>query len=168
MTTGERSSPRKHASTSEITLVHIDSPTIVRDDRTIALPIHSWLSGGFWDLFGLPDRGRALAALSFGTQGAPRTYLARDCGRPATWKEEPLAVNIPTTMGPGPGVLEISGPMTWRRRRMVERTTLVIALAAPIEHRPHPVLPEQLWEEDRWHTTVLVPGVRPGAYSPLW
>lgn len=163
MNTGKRSCSGTHAATSEITLVHIDSPAIVRDDRTVALPIHSWLSAGFWDLFGLPTPDRALAALTFGTESAPRTYLARDATHPVTWKEEPLTVDIPTTIGPGPGVLEISGPMTRRRRRLIERTTLVIALAAPLEHQLPRPLPEQLWEEDRWHTTVLVPGVRPGA-----
>ncbi|GGL40741.1 hypothetical protein [Nocardia jinanensis] len=161
MTTGERSSSRTRTSTTEITLLQIDSPVIVRDDRTIALPIHSWLSAGFWDLFGLPRADRALAALSFGTESAPRTYLARRSAHPTTWKEEPLAVDVPTTIGPGPGRLEISGPMTRRRRRLVERTTLVIALAAPVGYRPHQALPDHMWEEDRWHTTVLVPGARP-------
>ncbi|MGW5382267.1 hypothetical protein [Nocardia sp. NPDC003963] len=153
-------------STSEITLLNIDSPVIIRDERTIALPIHSWLSAGFWDLFGLPRADRVLAALTFGTESAPRTYLARRPAHPATWKEEPLEVGVPTTIGPGPGVLEVSGPMTRRRRRLIERTTLVIALAAPVDHRAHRPLPEHMWEEDRWHTTVLVPGARPGAYAP--
>lgn len=159
--------PSMRTRTTEITLLHINSPAIVRDDRTIALPIHSWLSSQFWDLFGLPSIDWALSALSFGTETSPRTYVARYYDYPTTWTAQPLAVNIPATIGPGPGILEVSGPMTWERRRLVERTTLIIALAKPLEHRLHTDLPEQLWEEDRWHTTVLVPDVRPGAHSPL-
>ncbi|MFI5718636.1 hypothetical protein [Nocardia sp. NPDC051750] len=151
---------------SDITLIHVDSPAIMRDDRTIALPIHSWLSAGFWDLFGLPRVDWALAALAFGTPDSPRTYLARYYDSPTTWTAEPLTVHLPVSLGPGPGVLEVSGPMTWERRRLIERTTVVIALSAPVAPRPHEALPEQLWEENRWHTTVLVPDVRPGAHSP--
>jgi hypothetical protein len=149
--------------TSGITLVHIDSPAIVRDNRTIALPVRTWLSAGFWELFGLPRADRALAALSFGTADAPRTYLARRGDDPTTWKPAPLRVDVPATLGPGPGVLEISGPMHRARRRLIERTTLVIALAAPLERRPDSVLPAQMWEDDRWHTTILVPDVHPVA-----
>ncbi len=163
----DRTAPSMRTRNTEITLLHIDSPAIARDDRTIALPIHSWLSAHFWGLFGLPDVDWALSALSFGTAGAPRTYLARYYDYPATWTAAPLVVNVPATIGPGPGVLEISGPLTWERRRLIERTTLVIALATPFEHRLHTDLPAQLWEEDRWHTTVLVPDIRPGAHSPL-
>ncbi|WP_063034680.1 hypothetical protein [Nocardia grenadensis] len=147
--------------TSGVTLVHIDSPAIVRDDRTIALPIRSWLSAGFWELFGLPRADRALSGLSFGTEDAPRTYLARRGADPTTWRPEPLRVDIPVTLGPGPGVLEVSGPMSRARRRRVERTTLVIALATPLDHPPDSVLPEQMWEDARWHTTILVPDAHP-------
>ncbi|MEV3965618.1 hypothetical protein AB0M34_32880 [Nocardia sp. NPDC050193] len=149
--------------TSGITLVHIDSPAIVRDDRTIALPIRSWLSAGFWELFGLPRADHALSVLSFGTEDAPRTYLARRGDDPATWRPEPLRVDLPVTIGPGPGVLEVSGPMRRARRRLVERTTLVIALATPVERPSGSVLPHQMWEDDRWHTTILVPDVHPVA-----
>ncbi len=152
--------------TTEITLLHMDSPAIVRDDRTVALSIHSWLSSQFWGLFGLPSIDWALSALAFGTEKAPRTYIARYYDYPTTWTSEPLAVNMPATIGPGPGILEVSGPLTWERRRLVERTTLVIALAEPLEHRLHTDLPGHLWEGDRWHTTVLIPDVRPGAHSP--
>ncbi|MGW0180548.1 hypothetical protein [Nocardia sp. NPDC003345] len=151
------------ASTCEITLLQIAPPAIVGDDATIALPIHAWLSAGFWDLFGLPGADSVLAALAFGTESAPRTYLARDRSRPATWKPERLTVQVPTTIGPGPGVLEISGPMIRRRRRLVEHTTLVIALATPAKSVPYQNLPQHLWEEDRWHTTVLVPEGRMAA-----
>ncbi|MGI5218413.1 hypothetical protein [Nocardia sp. CA-290969] len=162
----DRANSRIHRQDTEITLLDIDSPPLARNDRTIALPIHSWLSAQFWDLFGLPSVEWALSALTFGTENAPRTYVARYYDYPTTWTSEPLAVNLPVTLGPGPGVLEVSGPMTWARRRLVERTTLVIALATPFERRLHTGMPEQLWEEDRWHTTVLVPDVRPGAHSP--
>ncbi|MET8796975.1 hypothetical protein ABZV91_11060 [Nocardia sp. NPDC004568] len=151
--------------TSGITLVHIDSPAIVRDARTIALPIHSWLSAGFWDLFGLPRADRALAGISYGTVDAPRTYLARRGDDPTTWKPAPLRVDVPITIGPGPGVLEISGPMNRARRRLIERTTLVIAVAIPAERRASSVLPEQMWEDDRWHTTILVPDAHPAAFT---
>jgi hypothetical protein len=150
-----------HVRTSGITLVHIDSPAIVRDDRTIALPVRTWLSAGFWELFGLPHADRALAALSFGTADAPRTYLARRGDDPTTWTPAPLRVDVPATLGPGPGVLEISGPMNRARRRLIERTTLVIALTTPLESRPDSVLPAQMWEDDRWHTTILVPDAHP-------
>ncbi|MEU4837819.1 hypothetical protein [Nocardia testacea] len=152
---------------SGITLVHIDSPAIVRDARTIALPIHSWLSAGFWELFGLPRADRALAGLSFGTEDAPRTYLARRGDDPTTWKPVPLRVDMPVTIGPGPAVLEISGPMNRGRRRLVERTTLVIALATPLDGRADAVVPEQMWEDDRWHTTILVPDAHPAASTPV-
>jgi hypothetical protein len=76
-------------------------------------------------------------------------------------------VDLPVTIGPGPGLLEISGAMTRARRRLIERTTLVIALATPVEHRPDSALPEQMWEDQRWHTTILVPDVHPTSYPPL-
>ncbi|WP_157105842.1 hypothetical protein [Nocardia sienata] len=152
--------------TSGITLVHIDSPAIARNDRTIALPIRSWLSAGFWDLFGLPHADRTLSVLSCGTEEAPRTYLARRGADPLTWRPAPLRVDLPVTIGPGPGVLEVSGAMTRARRRLVERTTLVIALATPVEHRPVSALPEQMWEDERWHTTILVPDAHPRSDSP--
>lgn len=158
-----RAAPSMRTRTTEITLLHIDSAPPARNDRTITLPIHSWLSGQFWDLFGLPDIDWALSALAFGTPDAPRTYVARYYDYPTTWTAEPLTVDIPVGLGPGPAVVEISGPLTWERRRLVERTTVIIALADAGAHRP---VPEQLWEENRWHTTVLVPDVRPGAHSP--
>lgn len=160
MTTGERARTGMRACAGEITLLEIAPPAIVRDDRRIALPIHTWLSAGFWDLFGLPGPDRALSALEFGTERAPRTYLARDRAHPATWKPAPLTVDVPATIGPGPGVLEISGPMSRGRRRLVAATTLVIALAAPLKPVSPQGLPETLWEEDRWHTAVLVPEAR--------
>ena len=166
MTTGNQPNARTPEPATDITLIHVESPGTLQDDRTVALAINSWLSAGFWDLFGLPTLDWALSALSFGTEESPRTYLARHYDHPTTWTAEPLGVHVPVTLGPGPGVLEVSGPLTRGRRRMVERTTVVIALAAPPTHQSYPELPERLWEEDRWHTTVLVPDVRPESHSP--
>lgn len=164
MTTGERTSPGTCTTMSEITLLQIDSPAVVRNDGTIALPINSWLSAGFWDLFGLPRTDRVLAALTFGTESAPRTYLAGDRADTTTWQEAPLSVGVPRGLGPGPGLLEISGPMRRRQRRLIGRTMLVITIAAPVEYGS---FPEHMWEEDRWHTTVLIPGTRPAPHSPI-
>jgi hypothetical protein len=138
----------------EITLVQIERPVIVRGHRTIALPIALWLSAGFWDLFDLPDIDSVLAALTFGTEDSPRTYLAGHTDDPARWSTTPWTVDVPATFGAGPGVLEVSGPMTDELRLTAQRIGLVIVFAAPGVHRIHPV---EMWETNRWHTVVLVP-----------
>lgn len=141
----------------EITLVDIATPAIRRDNRTIALPVASWLSAGFWDLFGLPAVDSVLNALSFGTERSPRTYIARIPDEPPTWTSTPLTVHVPATIGAGPGVLWVSGAMTDELRRVAECTGLVITLGAPGRRRLHRSRPVKVWEPHRWHTAILVP-----------
>lgn len=143
----------------EITLVNIASPTIGHGNRIIELPVVSWLSAGFWELYDLPAVDRVLDALPFGTEHAPRTYIAEDREEPTAWTSAPLTVRVPATIGsgPGPGVVRVSGTMTDESRRALERTGLVIALAAAGRLRVCRNLPVKMWEPHRWHTTVLVP-----------
>lgn len=148
----------------EITLVDIATPAIRRDNPTIALPVASWLSAGFWDLFGLPAVDSVLGTLSFGTERSPRTYIAGVPDDPTAWTSTPLAVQVPTTIGAGPGVLRVSGAMTDELRRVAEHTGLVITLAAPGRHRLHRSRPVRVWEPHRWHTAILVP--RDGLETP--
>lgn len=141
----------------EITLVDIAAPAIRHDNRTVSLPVASWLSAGFWELYDLPAVDRVLGALSFGTEGSPRTYIAGDLEDPAAWTSAPLTVRVPATIGAGPGVVRVSGAMTDELRRVIERTGLVIALTAPSRPRLHRNRPVKVWEPHRWHTAVLVP-----------
>lgn len=146
----------------EINLVRTELPTAGGDGQVITLPIALWLSAGFWDLFGLPDRERVLAALAFGTEDAPRTYIAGHPRDPAEWDSTTLTVDLPPASGAGPGVLHVGGPMTEGLRRTVERTGLVITFATPSEQRMPGTHPAETWEPYWWHTAVLVPRGKPG------
>lgn len=141
----------------DINLVRTELPAPGADDQVITLPIALWLSAGFWDLFGLPDRDTVLAALTFGTEDAPRTYFAGHPRDPAEWDPTPLTLDLPSASGAGPGVLQVRGAVTGSLRRMAERTGLVITFATPSDHRISGSHPAEAWEPYWWHTAVLVP-----------
>ncbi|WP_459546770.1 hypothetical protein [Nocardia sp. X0981] len=146
----------------DINLVRTELPNPGHDGRVITLPIALWLSAGFWDLFGLPDRERVLATLAFGTEDSPRTYIAGHPRDPAEWDSTALTVDLPPASGAGPGVLHVGGPMTEELRRTVERTGLVIMFTTPSEYEMSGTPSERIWDPHRCHTAVLVPRGKPG------